>query len=241
MIELPLVALGGLLGSSHCVGMCGAFALTVGLGARRPSGNIARQLVYCSGRVFTYGILGATAGYAGFSLARRTGVLVPLQGWLSIVAGLWLVVQGLLSLGMLPQVGWGNPKTRAARPCLSGALLGSFLSSPRWTDVFLAGMGNGLLPCGLVYAYLSLASSTTSLTGGLATMLAFGAGTIPMMVLTGAGASVLSHAARRQLFRVAAVCVVLTGVVAMSRGAAFLGAAPGAHCPACAPMAQPGV
>ena len=53
MIELPLVFLGGLLGSAHCVGMCGGFALTIGLGARDVAANVCRQLVYTAGRIFT--------------------------------------------------------------------------------------------------------------------------------------------------------------------------------------------
>ena len=46
MIELPLVFLGGLLGSAHCVGMCGGFALSIGLGARGFAANLGRQLIY---------------------------------------------------------------------------------------------------------------------------------------------------------------------------------------------------
>ncbi len=57
MIELPLVLLGGLLGSSHCIGMCGGFAISIGLGNRRLSSHVLRQLVYSSGRVFTYAFL----------------------------------------------------------------------------------------------------------------------------------------------------------------------------------------
>jgi sulfite exporter TauE/SafE len=241
VIELPLIVLGGLLGASHCIGMCGSFALAVGIGARSARANLLRQLVYSSGRVFTYAFLGAIAGFCGFWFVRRTAPLVHLQAVLSLLAGALLVVQGLLALGaVLRRQGGVGRRLRLQigprSPCLTGTLVGALLGSPRGTDVFLAGVLNGLLPCGLVYGYLSLATSTASLTGGVATMLAFGAGTVPGMVLAGAGASVLSHALRRELFRVAAVCVLATGLLAVARGAVFLehhnDALP--SCPACA-------
>jgi sulfite exporter TauE/SafE len=238
MIELPLVLLGGLLGSAHCVGMCGGFALTVGLGARNAAANIRRQLVFSCGRVFTYAFLGSVAGFAGFWFVRRTAALVDLQAGLSLLAGGLLVVQGLLALGVIRRRRWAGLGLgpRPPSPCPAGTLTGAFLSSPRWLDVFVAGVLNGLLPCGLVYAYLSLASSTASMPKGMATMLAFGAGTVPVMVLTGTGASVLSYAARRGLFRVAAVCVLLTGMLALGRGIRFLesGESRSPACPACA-------
>lgn len=235
MMELPLVFLGGLLGSSHCVGMCGGFALSIGMGARSAPRNVLRQAIFCSGRVFTYGFLGSVAGFAGFWLTRRAGTLVHLQAALSVLAGVFLLVQALLTLGVLPRSILGRLGfSHSAAPCLAGSFLAVFLRSPRLASVFLAGMLNGLLPCGLVYGYLSLASSTASLPRGVATMLAFGAGTVPIMVLTGAGASALSFAARRRVFQVAACCVLITGLIAIARGVVFWNASFSASCPYCA-------
>lgn len=235
MIELPLVALGGVLGSSHCIGMCGGFALSIGLGAPSWSRNLARQLVYSTGRVFTYGFLGLAAGFAGFWFAQRSGTLIHAQAILSIVAGLLLVAQGLGATGLLPRHLW-HANSSGAPPCLFGSFLGPFLHSPRWESVFMAGVINGLLPCGLVYGYLALASSTASLLMGLLTMIAFGVGTVPVMALTGSGATLVSFAARRRLFRVAGVCVLLTGLLAITRGLSFWGFGGSApHCPNCEP------
>src|SRR6516162_3919848 len=103
MIELPLIFLGGLLGSAHCVGMCGGFALTIGVGAPSFFSNLARQLAYTLGRVLTYSFFGVVAGYAGLWLSRKAGTLVNVQAGLSILAGSLLVFQGLLALGVLPR------------------------------------------------------------------------------------------------------------------------------------------
>jgi sulfite exporter TauE/SafE len=221
MIELPLIFLGGLLGSAHCVGMCGGFALTIGLGARSLSSNLLRQLTYTLGRILTYGFLGVAAGYAGLWLSLRAGTLVNVQAGLSILAGGLLMSQGLLALGILPRrlfsvAGAGES------PCLAGSFVGPFLTAPGWSNALIAGVLTGFLPCGLVYGFLTLASSSTSVLHGLLTMGAFGAGTAPMMILTGAGGSLLSHSSRRHLLRVSAVCVLVTGVISLARGAWFI-------------------
>ncbi|MBV8487117.1 MAG: sulfite exporter TauE/SafE family protein, partial [Planctomycetaceae bacterium] len=156
MIELPLVFLGGFLGSAHCVGMCGGFAVSIGVGAKSFTANLQRQLVYTLGRVLTYSFFGVVAGYAGFWLSRRVGTLVHVQAALSILAGCVLLLQGLLALGILPRKFLWAVKL-GGTPCLAGTFVGPFLTSPGWLNVLLAGVLTGFLPCGLVYGFLSLA------------------------------------------------------------------------------------
>jgi sulfite exporter TauE/SafE len=221
MIELPLVFLGGLLGSAHCVGMCGGFAVSIGLGSTGLAANVRRQLVYTAGRIFTYAFFGLVAGYAGLWLAGKSGAWINAQAALSMAAGLLLCGQGAGALGLIPRRLW--PKAAgAANPCLAGTFVGPFLMSNRTADVLLAGVLTGFLPCGLVYGYLALASSSASLTEGLLIMSLFGAGTAPLLILTGAGGSLLSHSARRHLLQVSAACVMLTGLVSIVRGILFM-------------------
>jgi sulfite exporter TauE/SafE len=221
MIELPLVFLGGFLGSAHCVGMCGGFALSIGVGAKTVGSNLRRQLVYTLGRVLTYSFFGVAAGYAGFWLARRAGTLVNVQAGLSMLAGAFLIYQGLLALGLLPR-GRLLPAATAGGPCLAGTFVGPFLTAPGWSNALLAGILTGFLPCGLVYGFLTLAGSTSSVLHGLLTMAAFGLGTAPIMILTGVSGSLVSHSARRQLLRVSAACVLLTGIISLARGIMFI-------------------
>jgi sulfite exporter TauE/SafE len=221
MNELPLVFVAGILGSAHCVSMCGGFALSIGVGARSLLANLQRQLLYSLGRVLTYAFLGVAAGYAGLWLSRKAGALINVQAGLSILAGGLLATQGILALGIVPRRLLGPIKGGAA-PCLAGTFVAPFLTAPGWTNVLVAGILTGFLPCGLVYGFLTLSSSSTSVVQGLATMCAFGAGTAPVMILTGAGGSLLSHSARRHLLRVSAACVLLTGLISLARGAVFL-------------------
>ena len=221
MIELPLVFLGGLLGSAHCVGMCGGFAVRVGLGASGFLANLSRQLTYSAGRIFTYSFLGVIAGYAGMWLSGKTNLWINTQAILCMLAGGWLTIYGLLELGLIPRryqqrVGPG------AAACLAGTFVGPFLAARGRLAILLAGVLTGFLPCGLVYAFLALASSSGSIGTGLATMSIFGAGTAPLMILTGASGSLLSHYMRRHLLRISAICVCLMGFVSIARGIVFL-------------------
>jgi uncharacterized protein len=250
MIELPLIFLGGLLGSAHCVGMCGGFALLIGAPARRWTANLTRQFVYSCGRIFTYGAMGAAVGYGGLRLADGLGGLVNVQAVVAIVAGALLVAQGLVSAGVVGHATRAFRLAFAAAPvgadasrqsgpaigCLMGSMVGTFLRDRRLRHVFLAGVLTGLLPCGLVYAYVALAASTKDLFGGMATMAAFGLGTVPLMILTGSGSTLLSLSGRRRLLYLAAWCVVFTGMLSMARGVSYLAPRSGqasASCPLC--------
>jgi sulfite exporter TauE/SafE len=235
MIELPLVFLGGLLGSTHCIGMCGGFAVGIGLGSASLAANLRRQLIYSAGRIFTYSFFGVVAGYAGYWMAGKARMWINAQAALCVIAGILLVGQGLMALGFIPRRFWTR-NVGATSPCLAGTFVGPFLNSRRSTDVLLAGIFTGFLPCGLVYGYLALASSSANVLEGMLTMSLFGAGTAPLMILAGAGGSLLSHAARGKLLRVSAVCVTMTGMVSLARGMLFvqlLGAPEVVRCALC--------
>ena len=218
MIDAFLILAGGLLGSAHCVGMCGGFVLTLGSTQSGLRANVRRQLVYSLGRILVYATAGAIVGYGGWRLTTFPRSIVNVQAALSYLAGTLLLLEGLAAAGILRGPGslFGNGS------CLGVRSFAGLLTSRRPLDVFVAGLWNGLLPCGLVYAYLALAASTGTMFGGLATMALFGLGTMPALVLTGCGGSLLGQTFRHRLFRVAAWCMVLTGILALFRGAGFL-------------------
>lgn len=231
MIDLPLVFAAGMLGSAHCLGMCGAFALTVGSGAETLGSGLARQAIYTSGRVFTYSFLGALAGGLGRSVAAKLAGGIDALAWLGIAAGIALAIQGCHSAGWLPARAARGASTMgcAAARSFGGLLRGGL------PGVFVAGLGTGLLPCGLVYGLLALAGSRGSVGGGMATMAAFGAGTAPLMMAAGIGGTMVSLGGRRRLLRFAAICLLLSGIVAITRGVYALAAPAGEGvCPACA-------
>ena len=221
MIELPLVFLGGLLGSAHCVGMCGGFALGIGLGAPSVAANVAPS-THLHGRSDLH--LFVPRSRRGIrrvphrgqrrrcgSTCRRCSACSPAS--CSPARDCWRSASSRADSGRSPR---GGPL------CLAGTFVGPFLRSPRSSDVLLAGIFTGFLPCGLVYGFLALASSSASVPQGLLTMALFGAGTGPLMILAGAGGSLLSHVGRRNVLRVSAVCVLLTGLISIARGLLFV-------------------
>jgi sulfite exporter TauE/SafE len=231
MIESLLIVVGGLLGSGHCVGMCGGFVLTLGSQATNYRQNLVRQIVYAVGRVSVYILAGAFVGFGSWKLGQGVLSIVNLQACLSIFAGLLLILEGVFAAGLVRR-----PFVSHAG-CPGASAFASMLHAPTWSAVFAAGLANGLLPCGLVYAYLALAASAGSLFHGAAVMGLFGLGTMPAMIVTGLAGSLLSLSWRHRIFRLAAWCMILTGMLSLWRGSvAFQGSSEQTPaCPYCAP------
>ncbi len=229
IIELPLILIAGLLGSSHCIGMCGPFAALLGGGADGWRQNAQWQLLYSCGRIFTYATLGAMAGFGGERLAG-----LQLAGWnatalLALAAGIFLIHEGLITAG----VGRRLFAPAGTASCPSGGLLRSMLRQRNRQGVFLAGVATGFLPCGLVYAFLLTAARTGSLLTGATVMAVFGLGTVPVMVASGFTPHALPVHWRQRLFVMAGWCVVLMGALSLYRGWAFLTVSDPAACPFC--------
>ncbi len=154
----------GLMGGPHCAGMCGGFvtACTARGGAVWP---------WHVGRLLTYVTLGGIAG--GF------GAFLPGPSWaVSLVAVALLVWFALRLGGLLPESHWQIPGLTA----LSTRLLGGEGVLPR------VGFGalTGLMPCGLVYAALSLSVAVGSAQAGALAMAAFWLGTVPALSIAAA-------------------------------------------------------
>ncbi|MCC5849864.1 MAG: sulfite exporter TauE/SafE family protein [Verrucomicrobia bacterium] len=161
----------GLGGSLHCLGMCGplALALPAGREASRLRRAMAR-LVYNLGRTVTYAIMGLFAGSLGHILH-----LGGVQRWVSIVLGVLLISTLLFSSEHMPRWVFNT----FYRPVQRG--LGKLLKREGMGGFFQIGLLNGLLPCGLVYAALAMASVQQGPLQGAGFMALFGLGTVPMM------------------------------------------------------------
>lgn len=233
--ELPLVFISGILGSAHCIGMCGAISAMMNLGTTGIGSALERQVLWSIGRVFTYSFLGMVVGFAGGRLTKTQFLssqanVLTIQAIFAILAGVLLIIQGMIAAGWL----YRNVK---AGSCLTATLFGKFLRGGSRTGVFIAGILTGFLPCGLVYSFLALAAASTSVWKGPLLMTAFGLGTIPVMLVTGAGLTVASMQLRQRLMKAAAICVLMTGLLTVGRGIGFATNAtqesPEEACPLC--------
>jgi sulfite exporter TauE/SafE len=204
----------GLLGSVHCVAMCGgiAGALSMALPAApaTAAARSLRQLGFSTGRVLSYTIAGAAAGGAGSLLAAGGGNQAAIA--LRVTAAVLLLLVGLY-VG-----GWSALVTRVERAgsALWRRLLPLTRKLPRgqsvWKVVLLGSLW-GWLPCGLVYSALAVAAASGTAASGAGVMLGFGLGTVPALLGLGAAAARLSLFLRGAAARRAAGAAVIVFAV----------------------------
>jgi hypothetical protein len=194
--------------------MCGGFALSLGAAARNGRARIVQQLAYTAGRVFTYSVAGALAGYSGWRLASALPAVTRVQALVSILAGGCLLLLGLRHAGVLRWPVW----KASGGFCPAAAAFRGLLRSQAAGGAFLAGVATGFLPCGLVYSLLALAAASGSPADGALRMALFGCGTAPAMIAVGSLGPIVGWSVRRRAFRAAAWCIVAIGALAVARG-----------------------
>ena len=210
-MEIISALIVGLVGSLHCAGMCGPIAIALPLDNRSWFDRISGGLLYNTGRILTYGFMGAIFGLAGMGLA-----LGGLQQWISIAVGAIMVLSILI-----PGIASANSTfTRFIDPltsCLKKAF-GKFLTRKTYPSLFMLGLLNGFLPCGLVYIALAGALITSNVYEGTFYMLLFGLGTIPMMLAISLAGNLISLKLRKSLSRIIPYFIVLLGLLFILRG-----------------------
>ena len=160
----------GLAGSLHCAGMCSPLAMAV----THNKPFLLSGIIYNSGRVLVYALLGALAATFGSALH-----LAPYQQTVSIVLGISFLLLGLgLFNAHVPYFGAMVVKFTSQLK----RLFGKVLQQKSSLTTFALGMINGLLPCGLTYLALSACLILPATADGFLFMLCFGLGTWPVMV-----------------------------------------------------------
>lgn len=197
----------GLVGSAHCAGMCGPLVLVLPSNQTGRARFLTGRIAYNGGRLVTYAAMGLLFGLAG-----KTLWLMGVQRWVSIGLGL------VLLLGMFT-----SRKLAVWRPvtALVDKLKKSMtrlLRLPSATSLFVLGLLNGLLPCGLVYVAAAGAVATGGILAGSIYMAAFGVGTFPMMLAISLSSRLLPFSLRLQLRKVVPVSVFVLAALLILRG-----------------------
>ncbi len=207
-----------LLGSGHCLGMCGPLVAALSLSSpelRAPRVGVAFHLLYSAGRIVTYTAIGGLVGWFGSALAY-TQNLVVVTAVALILSDLFIIVVGLATAGALSRLnvmGLNFPAPTA----LITALVTRLAVLPPALRALPVGLLMGFLPCGFLYAmFIAAAQSADALTGAV-TMLAFGLGSVPALLLFGSTAGWLSGKARGRMLQAAGVVVVLIGLYNLYR------------------------
>jgi sulfite exporter TauE/SafE len=200
---LPLFLI-GLLGGTHCVGMCGGIVGALSMGARA---RLSLHLAYNTGRIISYALAGALAGALGGASMVLSDQL-PVRLILYVLANLMLVALGLYLVGVTRALALterlGQKLWRHVQP-----LSKRFLPARTVAQAFPLGLLWGWLPCGLVYSALVTALTSGSALRGAGSMLAFGLGTLPNLLLAGLLAVRLKAYIARPVVRLTAGVLVL--------------------------------
>ena len=207
----------GLLGSSHCLIMCGGIASALGLatgtdvsagaGAGAGAGNRALQVLWFQiGRISSYTLLGA--GLGGLLGLLATPTVLP---FLSFLSGCLLLGMGLYLgrwwLGLQWLGKGGSLLWRRVQP-----LAGRFLPADRPAKALAVGACWGLLPCGLIYSALAWSAAAAHPLTSALLMLTFGLGTLPSMLSLGLAAQTArALLGNRHLRAAAALCLIALG------------------------------
>ena len=191
-MSMGLVFLTGLLGGTHCIGMCGGIMLTQN-----------NAISYNSGRLISYTIMGAVFGAVGsfFVFSTRTKSVV------FIVAGGLVILIGLRM--------WGLPLLRKLRPGLPAPC--AFRGTP-----FVVGVLTGIMPCGLLSSMWFVAAASASSLRGAAIMLVFCLGTCVCMLLFGLLGDVLTRKYNKYILKASTMLIITMGLMLMVNGIQLL-------------------
>ena len=210
MSNNELAFLIGLLGSLHCIGMCGPLAFAVPVNQSGRGYLIWNKLIYQIGRICSYCLLGVIAGFFGQQLWNS-----GMQQALSILTGL-LVLAAAVSM-IVKWKGLVNPSSFFMKPFNR---LFSFAFNHKANHLII-GMINGLLPCGFVYLALGGAINTGSVQSAVSYMFWFGAGTAPLMFVATALVGLGSFSFRKKITKYIPYVMLVLGGWFVLRGLAL--------------------
>jgi len=211
MIDLYTALTIGLIGSFHCIGMCGPIAVALPVGNRSWSGKVIGVLLYNLGRAVTYGVLGAAFGLLGKGIE-----MAGFQQWASILIGVVMILSVLF-----PVFFKGNLNVDQLLTGYAARLIAKFrvlFGRSSYKNLLVIGLLNGLLPCGLVYVAVAGAINTNDVINGILFMIIFGIGTIPVMMSVTLLGNIISQPLRKKMNKVIPVFIVVLGILFILRG-----------------------
>ena len=199
----------GLLGSLHCLGMCGPIALALPIVGTSKTKLVVSRLLYNLGRISTYTLFGLIFGLIGDRIK-----LFGLQQMVSIVLGSIIILRLII-----PQR-YSFIKIRFFQNAFLKLKLefSRMFGKNSMKSLFVIGVLNGFLPCGFVYVGIAGAIATGGTLEGAAFMALFGLGTLPIMFTASLFSSVLSLKAKLNFRKAIPVFSFFIGILFILRG-----------------------
>lgn len=208
----------GLLGSFHCIGMCGPIALAIPGENRSTEALFIRGLFYNSGRIVTYASIGAVFGLLGMG-----ATIMGYQPVLSITLGILIIFFALFPHIKLP--GKLNSWYTVFTKKLTNRISGLYKRKSNFSS-FLIGLMNGFLPCGFVVTALAAALITSSVFHSAAYMALFGLGTLPTMLMLNMAPGFVTPKFRSKLRPFITYFAIIIGLILIWRGYSMMSGGP---------------
>lgn len=201
----------GLIGSFHCIGMCGPIAIALPLTHSNWLSKILGASIYNIGRALTYGLMGVFFGLLGKGFK-----LAGLQQWVSILMGAIMIISVLFPVlfkNWSQLDGLINKFVSQLKKAFS-----NLFKNHSYNSLFLIGLLNGFLPCGLVYMAIAGAVATGEVLNGVMYMIIFGLGTLPVMLSVSLIGNLISTRFRNRIRKFIPVFIVIIGLLFILRG-----------------------
>jgi len=201
----------GLISSFHCIGMCGPIAMMLPVERNNPAKKVIQIITYHSGRLTAYGSIGLLFGLVG-----KGFFLAGIQQQLSILVGVAMILVILIPEKILARYNFSKPIYKLISRIKQN--LGSHFKNKSFKSLFIIGLLNGFLPCGMVYVALFGAIAMQSAGFGVLYMVLFGLGTVPLMSSVVYINSFITIPIRNKIQKVIPYVGVLIGVLFILRG-----------------------
>ena len=211
----------GLMGTGHCIGMCGGLVGALSLSEAGQKGGWLFHLLYNVGRITTYTFIGALVGWLGSAMAYTDQFKVVSRSLL-LASDLFVILIGLGTAGLFSWLNASKLDFQGPMQLLTAAVHGLRKLPPAMAALPL-GLLFGFIPCGYLYAVAITAAQSAEVTTGALMLLAFGLGTAPSLLFLGSATHWLSGRARTWMLRVAGLLVAGMGVINLIRHLHLMG------------------
>jgi sulfite exporter TauE/SafE len=211
----------GLLGTGHCIGMCGGLVSALSLSEAGRQGGWFFHLLYNLGRISTYTFIGAVVGWLGSALAYTDHFKMVTRSLL-IGSDVFVILVGLGTAGLFTWLNVSKLDFPGPMKAMTLAVAGLRRLPPAISALPL-GLLFGFIPCGYLYAVAITAAQSASVATGALMLFAFGLGTAPSLLLFGGAAHWLSGRARTWMLRIAGLVVAGMGVINLIKHMRMMG------------------
>jgi len=211
----------GLMGTGHCIGMCGGLVGALSLSEAGKKGGWLFHLLYNVGRITTYTFIGAVVGWLGSALAYTDKFKLATRVLL-LWSDLFVITIGLGTAGLLTMLNFSKLDFPGPMQLMTKATAHLRRLPPALSALPL-GLMFGFIPCGYLYAVAITAAQSASVVTGAIMMLAFGIGTAPSLFFFGSAAHWLSGKARTWMLRIAGLTVAGMGVINLLKHLRMMG------------------